>query len=309
MKIRNASWSPAAEEQTLFPRKAKVIANRRGTAAGMLFEENERFFIVMPGVPYEMTAMVDETVVPFLESKYRGLVVRHLTLRTTGISESMLTRNLGDLDTLLEGARLAFLPSPFGVRMRITVEGVDASGTEAKLRVVEQRIIEKAGTHVYGRGNEELEEAVGRVLGERRLTIAVAESCTGGLIADLITDVSGSSAYFERGIIAYSNQSKTDLLGVPAELIAKHGAVSREIAESMAMGVRRLAGTDIGLSTTGIAGPTGATADKPVGLVWIGYSDSKGTIALKFMFGDDRRRVKERAAAAALELIRRKILT
>jgi len=308
LKLRNAPWSEAAEEQSMFPRKARVIPNRRGTAAGMLFEKEGKYFIVMPGVPYEMTAMVDETVVPFLESKLAGAVVRHLTLRTTGISESVLSRNLGNIDELLEDAQLAFLPSPFGVRLRITVEAPDVSAAERKLYLVESRIMEKAAKHVYGRGNEELEEVVGRLLGDKKLTIAVAESCTGGLVGDLITDVSGSSAYFERGVIAYSNKSKTDLLGVPAELIAQHGAVSKEVSEAMATGVRKLAGTDIGLSTTGIAGPTGAATDKPVGLVWIGYSDASEMLALKFNFGDDRRRVKERAAAAALELVRRRII-
>ncbi|MEK7672162.1 MAG: CinA family protein, partial [Bacteroidota bacterium] len=160
----------------------------------------------------------------------------------------------------------------------------------------------------YGTGEEELEEAIGKILTEKKLTLAIAESCTGGLVASKITDVSGSSNYFERGIVTYSNLSKVELLGVPEELIRRHGAVSKEVAEAMAAGVRRIARTDIGISTTGIAGPTGATPDKPVGLVWVGYSDTETTFAMRYQFGGQRTLVKERAAQAALELVRRKLL-
>jgi nicotinamide-nucleotide amidase len=308
LRLRNAAWSPAAEEQTMFPRNAQIIPNRRGTAAGMLFDQNDRCCIVLPGVPYEMTAMIDDSVLPFLKSRLAGPVVRHLTLRTTGISESVLARELGDLDTLLQGATLAFLPSPFGVRLRITVEDANETFAGKKIQELEQRIREKSGKYIYGMNDEELEEVVGMIVSDRKLTIAVAESCTGGLITDLITNVSGSSTYFERGVVVYSDKSKTDLLGVSPELIIAHGAVSKQVAEAMAIGVRNLARTDIGLSTTGIAGPTGGSPEKPVGLVWIAYADSAGTVALRFNFGDDRRRVKERAAAAALELVRRKVL-
>ena len=146
------------------------------------------------------------------------------------------------------------------------------------------------------------------MLHERTLTLAIAESCTGGLIADRITNVSGSSVYFDRGLITYSDTSKTDELGVPPELIRQHGAVSREVAEAMAFGVRTKSHTDIGLSTTGIAGPTGGSVEKSIGLVWIGYSDMEKTFAIQFNFGGERRIIKERAAQAALELLRRKIL-
>jgi len=308
LRQRSTPWTPAAEEQTMFPRAAKVFPNRIGSAAGMLFEEPGRYFIVMPGVPYEMTAMVDETVISFLKSRVTGTVIQHLTLRTTGISESVLARNLGDIDELLGGASLAFLPSPSGVRLRITVEERDPTIARAKVREVEQRIRNKSGKYVYGTDAQELEEVVGAMLAERKLSLAVAESCTGGLIADLITNVSGSSAYFERGIIAYSDRSKVELLGVSPQLIERHGAVSKEVAEALANGIRRVANTHIGISTTGIAGPTGATEGKPVGLVWVSYSDPNETLALKFNFGDDRRRVKERTAAAALEIVRRKLL-
>ncbi len=305
---RGTRWGPTAEEQTLFPDNAEVIPNPVGTAAGIFVAREGKYFMVLPGVPYEMKEMVDRTIVPFLESTVTGSVIRHLTLRTTGATESMLAGQLGDVNLFLEGARLAFLPSPTGVRLRVSLREVDALTAERRIRRVEETIRSKVGRYIYGTGEEELAEVLGRLLKERHLTIAVAESCTGGLIADRITDVSGSSGYLDRGLIAYSNRSKTELLGVPAELIARTGAVSQEVAEAMAAGVRQRSGTDIGLSTTGIAGPTGGTAEKPVGLVWIGYSDASRTLARRHLFGEGRTRVKERAAQAALELVRRTLL-
>jgi nicotinamide-nucleotide amidase len=308
MKKRNIPWTPATEEQTMFPKKATLVPNPVGTAAAMRFEENGKYFFVLPGVPFEMEAIITQSVIPFLSDKIKGSVIRHLTLRTTGIAESLLARQLGNLDEILQGAKLAFLPSPTGVRMRITVHDSLAAVADQRVKDVEERIRAKVQKYIHATGEEELGETLGKILTEKGLTIAVAESCTGGLIADRITNVSGSSSYFERGVIAYSNQSKVDLLDVPAELIEKHGAVSKEVAGAMAEGIRRVSRTDIGLSTTGIAGPTGGTPEKPVGMVWIGYSDAHGTIALKFNFGDNRVRTKERAAQAALELVRRRIL-
>ena len=308
MKARNMPWSDSAEEQTLFPSKATLVPNPVGTAAGMLFEQHGKYFFVLPGVPYEMKEMVDQSIVPFLAARVTDSVIRHRTLRTTGISESHLAARLGDIDELLGGAKLAFLPSPRGVRLRISVQASDPASADRSVSEVEGRIRGKVDQFIYGVGDEELEEVLGKLLTERRLTVAVAESCTGGLIADRITNVSGSSVYFERGVVAYSNRSKGDLLGVPSELINQHGAVSKEVAEAMALGIRRAAGTDIGLSTTGIAGPTGGSAEKPVGLVWVGIADGRGNLAIKFNFGEGRARVKERASQAALELVRRRLL-
>ncbi|HZY09953.1 MAG TPA: nicotinamide-nucleotide amidohydrolase family protein, partial [Bacteroidota bacterium] len=200
------------------------------------------------------------------------------------------------------------LPSPLGVNLRLSVIDSDPQAAQSKVSAMESSIQKKADKFIYGVDDETLEEIVGRLLRERKLTIAIAESCTGGIIAHRISNVPGCSEYFERGIIAYSNQSKIDILQVPQELIEKHGAVSEEVVKSMALGVRQIAETDIGLSTTGIAGPTGGTAEKPVGLVWIGYSDKNGTIALKHHFGDNRLRVKERSAQAALNLVRKRLL-
>ena len=308
LKKRNRKWSDAAENQTLFPAGAKVIRNKYGTAAGEFFESDNKYFIVLPGVPYEMESMMEDFVIPFFLEIKMNRYILHRTLMTTGIAESELAGRLGNLDNILQGAKLAFLPSPTGVRLRITISGTGKNQCENKIQTIESHIREKANKFIYGVDEESLEEALGRILVERKLTIAIAESCTGGMIAHKITNVPGSSRYFERAIVAYSNQSKINQLHVPKELIEKHGAVSKEVAEAMAFGIRQDAGTDIGISTTGIAGPTGGTGEKPVGLVWTGYSDANETIAQKFNFGDGRLRVKERASQTAIDLVRRKIL-
>jgi nicotinamide-nucleotide amidase len=299
------------EDQALVPRGCVVIQNRLGTAPGYFFERDNKYFIVMPGVPYEMKAMMDDFVLPFFAKLRTGLVIRHRTLKTTGIAESFLAEHIGDVHQLFSpdsGMTLAFLPSSLGVRLRITAKANSVDEAKNNIQDVETKLRDKIDKFIYAAGEKELEDTIGTLLKERRLHIALAESCTGGLIADRMTNISGSSEYFERGIITYSNKSKIDELGVPSDLIGTHGAVSREVAEAMARGIRTTSGTDIGISTTGIAGPTGDSPEKPIGLVWIGYSDKDETFALQFNFGGKRRIIKERAAQAALELLRRKIL-
>jgi nicotinamide-nucleotide amidase len=299
------------EDQALVPRGCVVIQNRLGTAPGYFFERDEKYFIIMPGVPYEMKAMMDDFVLPFFAKLKTGLVIRHRTLKTTGIAESFLAEHIGDVHQLFSpdsGITLAFLPSSLGVRLRITAKANSVDETENKIQDVETKLRDKIDKFIYAAGETELEDTIGTLLKERSLRIALAESCTGGLIADRMTNISGSSDYFERGIITYSNKSKIEELGVPSDIIGTHGAVSREVAEAMARGIRTTSGTDIGISTTGIAGPTGDSPEKPIGLVWIGYSDKDETFALQFNFGGKRRIIKERAAQAALELLRRKIL-
>ena len=308
LQKRNYSWTPSAEEQALVPRGAQIIPNKNGTAPGIIIEQHNKFFVALPGVPHEMEAMIQDFVLPLFRNKSVGKVILHRTLKTTGIAESILAERIGNLDQILKMGKLAFLPSPLGVNLRLSVIDSDPQAAQSKVSAMESSIRKKADKFIYGVDDETLEEIVGRLLRERKLTIAIAESCTGGIIAHRISNVPGCSEYFERGIIAYSNQSKIDILQVPQELIEKHGAVSEEVVKSMALGVRQIAETDIGLSTTGIAGPTGGTAEKPVGLVWIGYSDKNGTIALKHHFGDNRLRVKERSAQAALNLVRKRLL-
>ncbi|RCK72634.1 MAG: hypothetical protein IGBAC_0445 [Ignavibacteriae bacterium] len=312
LSYRNIEWNAAAEEQTFVPENCTIIPNNLGTAAGFLFERNEKYFIVMPGVPYEMQDMMINFVIPFLSSKRKGDMIVHKTLRTTGITEAALSELIGNIETLLinnnqVSSTLAFLPSPAGVNLRITAKSLKNEYAKETLNEIERKIRAKAEYYIYGIESEDLESVVGKLLIERNLKIAVAESCTGGLIADKITNISGSSKYFERGIVAYSNQSKIEILGVKEELIVKYGAVSEEVAKAMAEGIRLISKTDIGISTTGIAGPTGGSVEKPVGLVWIGYSDAGETFALKNNFGNDRLLIKIRAAQAALNLVRLKL--
>ncbi|MDE3059330.1 MAG: competence/damage-inducible protein A [Bacteroidota bacterium] len=312
---RNLRLTQASMDQALVPRGCTVVENSIGSAPGMLFEnystQEEKYLIAMPGVPFEMERIVVEHVVPFFQKKNFSSVVRHRTLKTTGISESLLSKKLGSIEEIIgsDGSTtLAFLPNPFGTKLRVTVRERSIEAAEQKLSHADAAIRSKAEKYIYSSSELEMEDVVGRLLRERKLSLATAESCTGGMIANRITNVSGSSEYFLRGYVAYSNASKVELLSVDKHLISQHGAVSREVAEAMAAGVRANAKSDLAISTTGIAGPTGGTPEKPVGLVWIGYSDHETTFAMKFNFEDNRLRFKERASQAALELLRRKLL-
>jgi competence/damage-inducible protein CinA-like protein len=309
LKQRARQWSDAAEDQTYIPEGAAVIPNQFGTAAGELIISSGKIFVVLPGVPYEMESMMNDFVIPYLlKQPSRKIILRRIFL-TTGIAESELAKRLGPIHKQFDDLKVAYLPSPLGVRLRITVSGDNNEFCQQHLSVIENTIRSRIQEYIYGMDDEILEEVVGRILTEHKLKIAVAESCTGGLISHRLTNVPGSSVYFERGVITYSNTSKTEILKVPNNLIESCGAVSQEVAEAMACGVREVSGADIGLSTTGIAGPSGGSLEKPVGLVWIGYADWQGAIARKFLFGDGRIRVKERASQAALDLIRKKLLS
>lgn len=287
-----------------------MIRNSLGTAPGVWIEKDNKIFIAMPGVPHEMIEMMNSYIIPKLKERIgeSETITLRKTLQTTGISESTLFERLGDLNELLGDAQLAFLPSQFGVRLRITVESKSEGEAANKISEVEQKIRNKAGRFIFGTDDELLEEVIGRILKERGLTLAVAESCTGGLISNMLTNISGSSAYFERDIVSYSNAAKVEILKVNEDTLVDNGAVSIEVARQMAEGVKSISGTDLGLSTTGIMGPTGATADKSIGLVYIGICDDKVCTAKKFQFGDDRVLNKQRAAQAALDMLRRHLL-
>lgn len=309
-KKRGRELNKINEEQALVPKIAKVIRNQRGTAPGSWIEKNNKIFVVMPGVPQEMKGMMENFVIPklFEIMENKSIVILKKNLLSTGIPESNLFLALGNLDELLEGGKLAFLPNQFGVKMRITVTSHSKNEAEEKLSLIEQRIRLKVGRYIYGKDNETLEEVVGRILSDRGLTIAVAESCTGGLISSRLTNISGSSKYFQRGFITYSNAAKVENLKVDEDVIQKYGAVSVEVARQMAEGVKAVSGTDIGLAVTGILGPTGGTAQKPVGLVYIGLCDVKICTANEYRFGEDRLLNKDRVSQAALELLRRHLL-
>lgn len=307
---RGRKVTPLNEQQALVPKIAKVISNDYGTAPGMWIDYDKKIYIILPGVPYEMRPMIENFVIPELSeiAASEGLLIRRLLLQTTGIPESTLYERLGNLKELLDDAELAFLPSPYGVKLRVTVRTDDEESAKNKLMEIEQKIRSKVGRYVFARGEEKLEETVGRLLKERDLTLSIAESCTGGNICNLITNIPGSSKYFERGVISYSNAAKVEILKVDEDIMTKHGAVSQEVAMQLAEGIKSTSGTDIGLSVTGILGPSGATTDKPVGLIYIGYCDEKVCTASKFYFGNDRLINKQRATQAALDVLRRNLL-
>ncbi len=297
-------------DQAKVPKISEVIRNSYGTAPGMWIEQDGKIYIVMPGVPYEMEAMMQSYVIPKLQEKIgqdQNIILRKMIL-TTGIPESTLYERLSNLDELLQGGKLAFLPNQYGVKLRISVEGTDEKELKNKMMEIEQRIRSKSGRFIYGVGEDQLEAVVGRLLIEREFKIATAESCTGGLVGNMLTNVSGSSKYFERGVVCYSNAAKVEILKVDEDTLAENGAVSMEVAMQMAEGIKSTSGADIGLATTGIMGPTGATNDKPVGLVYIGYCDDKVCTARKFQFGEDRLLNKQRTAQAALDFVRRQLL-
>ncbi len=309
-KQHNREMTEINKDQAFVPAIATPIKNAYGTAPGSWIEKDGKIFVSMPGVPVEMKAMMEDFVIPRLKelNENNGKFVIRETLLTTGIPESVLYEKLGNLDEILDGAKIAFLPSQYGVRMRITVEAENEKETKNKLSEIEQRIRSKVGRYIYGKNGELLEEVIGRLLADRGLTVATAESCTGGLIASRITDVSGSSRYFERGIVSYSNGAKVELLHVDEDTIMEYGAVSEQVCKQMAEGVRAVSGTDIGLAVTGIMGPTGESEHKPIGLVYIGVCGEDSCIVKEFHFGRDRILNKQRTSQAALDMLRRHIL-
>lgn len=296
----------SVETQALIPFGATLLDNPVGTAPGLLIEHQGRPVILMPGVPQEMEAILRESVVPLLRDR-TGLKVVTFTLRTAGTYESKLQEKIGALPQEWPTASLAYLPSYFGVDLRVTVAGRDSLET---IRVAEKAYAELravADPVLYAEGAMTMEDVVAARLLERGLKIAVAESCTGGLLAKRLTDTPGSSRYFERGYVTYSNASKVGLLGVTAEDLATHGAVSEAVALQMARGAAERAGVDFGVGITGIAGPDGGTTDKPVGTVFVAIHDSAGTVARLLKMTGSRAAIRERATQTALDMVRRRL--
>lgn len=299
--------------QAMVPTGFKVLPNPSGTAPGLWHafdvDGRENLIAVLPGVPHEMEGLFRDEVQPRLRARKDVRVIKHKTLRTAGIGESTLQERIGDLSDLLSPSlRLAYLPASSGVRLRMSAFAATPEEAERLLRLLEERLRSRVEPYIYGTGEETLEEVVGRMLAERGLTIAVAESCTGGHVSHQITNISGSSAYMAGGVIAYSNKVKTEMLDVDAAALETEGAVSEIVALQMAEGVRKRLGVDIGISTTGVAGPTGGTADKPVGTVWIAYSDQDDTRAVLLQLVNDRVLNKELTTTALLNLVRRRLL-
>ena len=297
--------SPSNRTQAEVPKGFRVLPNRWGSAPGLL-REGDSLLVLMPGVPRELKGLVEEQLLPLVAHRTDLLAAERKTLLTTGIAESALHDRIGDLgDWVAAGCALAYLPSIHGVRMRLTATKSDPAAAGATLERFERFVRDKAGRHVYGEGEDLLEEVVGRLLMTRRWSVATAESCTGGLVASRFTDVPGSSRYVRGSVVAYSNDVKRSQLGVKASTLRTHGAVSREVVQEMAEGVRSALDADVGIATSGVMGPGGGTDEKPVGTVWMAVSTPDGERSLKLALRHDRVDNKARTATAALDLLRR----
>ncbi|WP_162924702.1 competence/damage-inducible protein A [Rubrobacter indicoceani] len=300
--------SPSNYKQALFPEDTTLIPNPLGTAPGAMLAVDGVLFATMPGVPPEMHGMFDETLAPLLRKKSDGIIVSR-TLWFVGMGESAIAERVQEfLDA--EDPTVAPLAGQGKVRLRITTRAATKEAAETKIAPVEKELLFRLGDHFFGYNSETLESSAARMLGERGLTVALAESCTGGLLAKRLTDLPGSSAYFKEGFVTYSNESKERLLGVSKKTLDLFGAVSEEVAREMAEGVRKLSGADYGLSVTGVAGPDGGTEEKPVGLVWVGVSGGTGTRAEKLdltAWAKSRSAVRERSANLAFAALRQAV--
>jgi nicotinamide-nucleotide amidase len=318
MTARLAQWGRTPNRgqlrQALIPSGAAVLPNPVGSAPGFSLSWKGALLIALPGVPHEMEAMMQESVLPLVAAHVERTCavppapIKRLVFHTWGLPEADVDARLHGLLPKSLPIDLGLLASPTGVVVSLTTKP-GRSVKESKFAAAADGVRSRLGEWLYAEGRESMEEVVGRLLTERRLTLAIAESCTGGLIGHRLTQVPGSSAYVDRGLVCYSNRAKTDLLGVPASLLDEHGAVSAEVAAAMAKGARERAGVSVGLSVTGIAGPGGATPTKPVGLVYVGLDAEDGTAFTKeHRFHGDRSVVKQRSSQAALDLLRRWLL-
>jgi nicotinamide-nucleotide amidase len=304
---RRVAMPRSVRRQALVPKGALVLPNRHGTAPGLVVHKDRRLLIVLPGPPREVRPLFTEQVLPILlKGTGRGRRIRTRTIKVCGLFESQVEERI--IDLLHANPRtVGLLARPGEVHVRVTVSGT-ARRVVSQLDAWERKLRDRLGDAVFGVDDERLEEIVGRLLRLQGKTVAVAESCTGGLVAHRITNVPGSSEYFERGIVAYSNRAKEELLQVSSSLIAEHGAVSPEVACAMAAGIRRLAGTDLGVGVTGIAGPGGGTEAKPVGLTYIALADLRGEEWSEHRFRFAREENKLWGSQMALEALRRSLL-
>jgi nicotinamide-nucleotide amidase len=292
--------------QAMIPEGAVIIPNAHGSAPGIWLEDDRgRWVAMLPGVPREMRAMLSEQLIPKLAGD-ADTVVMSWTIRTTGIAESALADKLGDLGRSVDGLSPAFLPSIEGVDIRLTSRGVPPAEALTHLEAAVSKLREVIGQYVYGEGANDLAEVVLDMCRAEGIRVAVAESCTGGLLGARITAIPGSSDVFIGGVLAYENTTKVEMLGVEPAEIEHHGAVSEAVAVAMARGVRRRLAADIGISITGIAGPGGGTPEKPVGTVWIAL-DGRVSGARGLRLIGDRAEIRQRSAQAALDFVRREL--
>lgn len=304
-KSRGREMTELNRQQAALPSACTKITNPIGTAPGMWFERSGKIFMSMPGVPHEMKKMMTERVIPKLKETFRMPVIQHKVIRTIGIGESFLADKISSWEKALPThIKLAYLPSLGEVKLRLTGFGEDAASLEKEINLLTEKLLPLAGEYVYGYGDEPIEVAIGKMLRERKLTLSMAESCTGGYLSHLITSVPGCSDYFLGSMVPYAYEIKMRQLGVKPEVLEKYGAVSEQTIIEMANIVRAKFNTDIGVATSGIAGPGGATPEKPVGMVWIAYSDKHQTVTKKLQISQDRAINIRMASVALLNLIR-----
>ncbi|RUA33980.1 MAG: competence/damage-inducible protein A [Bacteroidetes bacterium] len=296
--------------QAELPEKCKPIENKYGTAPGMWFEHEGKVFISMPGVPKEMKYMMEDTIIPKFKELYKTPVLIHKMVKTVGIPESILAERLEDWENNLpQEIKLAYLPGLNQVKLRLTASGENEKHLQSLINQEVDKLYEIVGKYIYGTDETNLPAKIGGLLKEKGLTIAVAESCTGGYIAHLFTSNAGSSEYYRGGINPYHNDLKINILGVKKETIEQHGAVSEETVIEMAERVRELFGADIGISTSGIAGPGGATKEKPVGTTWIALADGENTQTKLYHFQFDRESNIEITSNSLLNLVRQTLIS
>ncbi|WP_163714418.1 competence/damage-inducible protein A [Mangrovibacterium lignilyticum] len=305
---RNIQINLLNRNQALVPEACTVLHNSNGTAPGMWFEKDDTIFVSMPGVPYEMKGLMEEEVLPRLRENGKVKSIYHQTVLVYGIGESILAEQLDEWETALPSfVKLAYLPNQLMVRLRLSAYGDNMDElkevVEARIRELETIIPD----NIFGYNDDTISGITGKLLQQAGAMVAVAESCTGGNIAHLYTEVPGSSDYFKGGVVAYSNEVKMALLGVKEETLMTQGAVSRETALEMVHGVKKALQTDYGIATTGIAGPDGGTDEKPVGTVWIAVSGKKETVVECFRFHHNRERNIERSTQTALNMLRQLI--
>jgi nicotinamide-nucleotide amidase len=305
MAARGIAMNPLNIKQAEVPSQCTVIPNSSGTAPGMWFEKDGVVYVSMPGVPFEMKTMMQNEVLPRLQQRFITGHIFHRTLLVTGFPESALALRIENWeDNLPDDIQLAYLPGSGLIRLRLTASGNNLQYLEAhtEKEIVKLRAI--LGDHIISENDETIEEIVARILTEKKQTLSVAESCTGGNIAHLLTSIPGSSAYFKGSVVAYAYDVKEKLLKVNPRDLQQHGAVSEPAVTQMAANVRQLLDTDYAIATSGIAGPTGGTPDKPVGMTWIAVATPSQTVAKLYQFGNNRESNIQRISTAALNLLR-----
>ncbi len=291
------------------PQSCTVIPNLNGTAPGMWFEQDGIIYVSMPGVPFEMKPMMLNEVLPRLLKRFEGSFILHRTILTQGIGESALAEKIEAWeDALPSNIKLAYLPQPGIVRLRLTATGDNKQELSAKVKNQIEKLLQIIPHLVFGFDEDSLEAVVGKLLLKKHRTVATAESCTGGYLAHLITSVAGSSAWYIGSVVAYQNSIKTQSLNVPEKMIEEYGAVSQQVVEAMADGMRKSFDTDYALAVSGIAGPDGGTNEKPVGTTWIALATPQGVTSQKFLFGEHRQRNIRKAALTALNMLRLELL-